>query len=66
MNDLPLDVIRAIKKLDDFINQEKYIDIHIDSYIGTVKLTNQDGSQITITPIALDMTMLRQTKDDRP
>ena len=60
IDDLPLEVIKAIKTLYQYINENGYTDIKVDWLIGTVRLHTNGGDEIVITPIALDMMLVRQ------
>lgn len=61
-NDLPAEVIRATKVLEEYVNTIKMAAIRID-YLGGIHLIKPDGkTEKYISPIASDFMLMRQVE----
>lgn len=61
---LPVEAIKAIKVLTDYLTNIGCTDIRI-SYLGGVNLLKSNGEPEYISPIALDMMLINQQEEKK-
>ncbi len=62
--DLELETIMAFKQIYKYLESEDCKAASIN-YLGMIKIVREDDTGATITPIALDMMMLRQQAKEK-